>query len=55
MGKERDRVGGFRRGGGGLEGWGRGQSQGCLPRILCHVTVSTMCISLRKKVVILAL
>lgn len=33
----------------GQEGWGRREGQGCLPRILCHVTVSTMCISLRNK------
>ena len=39
----------------GWRGWGRGEGQGCLPLILCHVTVSTMCISLRKKVVVLAL
>lgn len=48
MGKE-DRIGGVRRGGVGQEGWSRSEGQGCLPRILCHVTVSTMCISLRKK------
>lgn len=43
------RVGGIRSCGAGQDGRGGRQGRGCLPRILCHVTVSTMCISLRKK------